>query len=120
MKPVSAKTVDHTALTRAEIDLKALAHNYRELRRVTAPGAETMAVVKADGYGHGAHQVARVALDCGAKFLAVARFGEAVELRQAGIDAPILLFGYSLPAHVDYMAANNCDHAHNSVHYYEN
>ena len=107
MKPVSAKTVDHTALTRAEIDLKALAHNYRELRRVTAPGAETMAVVKADGYGHGAHQVARVALDCGAKFLAVARFGEAVELRQAGIDAPILLFGYSLPAHVDYMAANN-------------
>lgn len=107
MKPVSQKTAGHPALTRAEIDLKALAHNYRELRRVTAPGADTMAVVKADGYGHGAAHVARVALDCGAKFLAVARFDEATELRQAGIDAPILLFGHSLPAHVEYMAAND-------------
>ena len=74
-----------------------------------------MAVVKADGYGHGAPQVARVALDCGAKFLAVARFDEAVRLRQAGIDAPILLFGYSLPAYVAYMAENNIRAAVNSL-----
>lgn len=94
-------------LTWAEIDLKALAHNYHELQRVTAPGAAMMAVVKADGYGHGAVPVARTALACGATFLAVARFDEALRLREAGITAPILLFGYSLPEYVDYMAAND-------------
>jgi alanine racemase len=78
MKPADEKITGYPALTRAEIDLQALAHNYQELRRVTDPSAGTMAVVKADGYGHGATQVARVALDCGAKFLAVVRFSEAV------------------------------------------
>ncbi len=107
MKPAGENTVAHPSLTRAEIDLKALVHNYRELRRVTAPAADIMAVVKADGYGHGALRVARVALNCGAKFLAVARLNEAVRLRQAGIDAPILLFGYSFPADGAYMAENN-------------
>jgi len=107
MKSAGENTVAHPSLTRAEIDLKALAHNYRELRRVMAPAADIMAVVKADGYGHGALRVARVALDCGARFLAVARLDEAVRLRQAGIDAPILLFGYSFPADVAYMAENN-------------
>ena len=68
--------MDVPALTRAEIDLNALAHNYRELRRLADPSADIMAVVKADGYGHGALQVARVALDCGARFLAVARLDE--------------------------------------------
>ena len=105
----------YPALTRAEIDLKALAHNYRELRRLTASSAGTMAVVKADGYGHGATQVARVALDCGAAFLAVARFDEAVRLREDGITAPILLFGYCMPAYAAYMADNNIRAAVNSV-----
>ena len=107
MKPVGKITTGYPALTRAEIDLSALAHNYRELRRVTAPSAGTMAVVKADAYGHGAYQVARVALECGAEFLAVARFDEAIQLRESGIAAPILLFGYSFPAYVDYMIENN-------------
>ncbi len=107
MKPADENTMGHPSLTRAEIDLKALAHNYRELRRVTAPAADIMAVVKADGYGHGALRVAQIALDCGARFIAVARLDEAVQLRQAGIDAPILLFGYSFPADVGCMAENN-------------
>jgi len=98
---------NHPVPTWAEINLGALAHNYRELRRVTAPAADIMAVVKADGYGHGASQVARVALDCGATYLAVARLSAAIKLRQAGIDAPILLFGYTFPADVAYMAGNN-------------
>jgi alanine racemase len=115
MKPGGENSTNPPALTFAEIDLKALAHNYRELRRVTAPEADIMAVVKADGYGHGATQVARVALDCGAKFLAVARFDEAVRLRQAGIDAPILLFGYSLPVYGAYVAENNIRVAINSL-----
>jgi len=93
-------------LTQARIDLNALAHNCRELRRVTAPTAKIMAVVKADGYGHGAAEVSRVALTNGADYLAVARISEAMHLRQAGIDAPMLLFGYAAPEYATYLAAN--------------
>lgn len=97
---------DLPSLTRAEIDLGALAANYRALRRVTSPRAGIMAVVKADAYGHGAVEVSRVALANGADWLAVARISEAAALRSAGILAPILLFGHCLPAYVGYMAAN--------------
>jgi len=106
---------DTQPLTWAEIDLDALAHNYRELRRVTAPAASLMAVVKADAYGHGAPQVARVALQNGASFLAVARMDEAIRLRQAGISAPILLFGYSLPAYVESLIDQNIRASVNSL-----
>jgi len=95
------------ALTWAEVDLEALAHNYRELRRLTLPSADIMAVVKADAYGHGAAQVSRIALTNGVRFLAVARLDEAIQLRQAGINAPILLFGYSMPAYVKTLANLN-------------
>lgn len=96
-----------SALTYAEIDLDALAHNYQELRRVTASSADIMAVVKADAYGHGASQVARVALQNGARFLAVARLSEAIRLRQDGLSVPILLFGYCMPSDVELMAHHN-------------
>ena len=116
MDPAAENMMDFPpALTRAEIDLAALAHNYRELMRVAAPDTHLMAVVKADGYGHGAPQVARIALECGAKFLAVARFDEAVRLRKAGIAAPILLFGYSLPSYVPFMADNDIRAAVNAL-----
>lgn len=84
-------------LTWAEIDLDAYAHNIRELKRITRPQARLMAVVKANGYGHGAIEVARTALQNGAELLGVARLHEAVELRKAGLAAPILIFGYSPP-----------------------
>ncbi len=106
---------DLPSLTWAEIDLGALAHNYRELRRVTDTSAVMMAVVKADGYGHGAPQVAQVALENGAELLAVARMGEAVQLREAGISAPILLFGHSLPAYVGILASKDIRAALNSL-----
>jgi alanine racemase len=54
-----------------------------------------MAVVKADGYGHGAIEVARIALQNGAEHLGVARINEAIQLREAGLEAPILIFGYT-------------------------
>jgi alanine racemase len=81
----------------AEIDLKAIAHNVNELRRITQPGAHLMAVVKADGYGHGAVEVARCALQNGASFLGVARIEEGIHIRKAGIPVPILVFGYTHP-----------------------
>jgi alanine racemase len=87
-----------TPLIWAEIDLNAIAHNVRELRRRTDPGAKVMAVVKADGYGHGAVEAARTALASGAEWLGAARLPEAIALREAGFDAPILVFGYTPPA----------------------
>jgi alanine racemase len=74
----------------AEIDLEAVRHNVRTLRRVASP-ARLCAVVKANGYGHGAAAVGRAALEAGADWLAVAQVEEAVALRDAGIDAPLLL-----------------------------
>ncbi|MFM6973567.1 MAG: alanine racemase [Agromyces sp.] len=73
----------------ADIDLDAVRHNVRRLRELT--GVDTLiAVVKADGYGHGAAEVARAASDAGADMLGVADIEEALALRQAGITAPIL------------------------------
>ena len=74
----------------AEIDHDAIRHNVDVLRRAVAPSA-VWAVVKADGYGHGAIDVARSALGAGAEGLCVALVDEGVELRRAGIDAPVLL-----------------------------
>jgi alanine racemase len=80
----------------AEIDLDALEHNVRLLRSVVAP-AELCAVVKADAYGHGAVMSGRAALEGGATWLAVATVEEGVELRDAGIDAPVLLLSEPTP-----------------------
>ena len=71
----------------AEIDLDAIAANVTELARRN-PGAEVMAMVKADGYGHGLVPSARAALAGGAGWLGVAFTSEAMALRAAGITAP--------------------------------
>ena len=84
-------------LTWAEIDLDAIRHNARLLKTSARGGCELMVAVKANAYGHGAIPVSRAALDAGASRLAVSRVEEGIELRQAGIDAPILLLGYTLP-----------------------
>lgn len=73
----------------AVVDLDAIRHNVGVIRKVAEP-ARLMAVVKADGYGHGSVQVARAALAAGASWLGVAHISEALTLRAAGIDAPIL------------------------------
>ena len=74
----------------AEVSLDAIRSNVTTLRALVAP-AEVCAVVKADGYGHGAVLVAQAALEAGATWLAVAQVPEAAALRQFGIEAPILL-----------------------------
>jgi len=76
----------------AEIDLAAFRHNLSEIRRVTSPDSEIIAVIKADAYGHGVIDIAKEAIASGINFFAVARMNEAAVLRNAGIDAPILLF----------------------------
>ena len=81
----------------AEIDLAALRYNYEAIKGNIRGGARLCAVVKADAYGHGAIPAARVALEAGAAYLAVATVGEAEELRRAGFTVPILLLGLVLP-----------------------
>ena len=81
----------------AEIDLGAITHNAKALRRLAAP-SELCAVVKADGYGHGAIDVARAALAGGASRLAVALVEEALALRAAGLEVPMLLLSEPAPA----------------------
>ena len=84
-------------LLRAEIDLGAVAHNCAALKGLLPRDTMLLVAVKANAYGHGAAAVARTALASGAGYLGVARPGEGIALRKAGIAAPILIFGYSPP-----------------------
>ncbi len=76
-----------------EVAPAAISHNARSIRRLLRPGCALMAVVKADGYGHGAVTVARAALAGGATQLGVATLQEGIELRQAGLREPVLVLG---------------------------
>ncbi len=73
-----------------EVDLDAIAFNVRNIKRKLGKDVELMAIVKADGYGHGAKTVARVALQNGADSLGVAVLEEGIELRESGLKAPIV------------------------------
>ena len=78
----------------AEVDLDALMHNFKEMKKMVKPETRLMVAVKANAYGHGAVMCARALLEAGADYLAVATIEEALELRKAQIDAPILILGY--------------------------
>jgi alanine racemase len=88
--------------TWAEVDLGAIRHNVRALK---PGGAELMAVVKADAYGHGDVPVARAAREAGASWLGVALVEEGIGLREAGIDGPILLLSEPPPRAADAAVA---------------
>lgn len=79
--------------TYIQVDLSAIAHNTRLLKRETADGQHMLAVVKANAYGHGIVKVARIVLENGADHLGVAIPEEGETLRQAGVKAPILVLG---------------------------
>lgn len=88
----------HALLTRPawlEIDAQALTSNVRHIRRLIGPGCLLMGVIKANAYGHGAVTTAPVLLQAGCDRLAVAALSEALELRQAGVQAPLLVLGYT-------------------------
>ncbi|MCS7055861.1 MAG: alanine racemase [Thermoflexales bacterium] len=78
-----------------DVDLGAIAHNVRAVKSVIGESVGLMAVLKADGYGHGAVKVARTALNNGATWCGVASLNEAAALRSAGIEAPILILGFT-------------------------
>ncbi len=82
-----------------EVNKAALENNVRQIRGRLSPATRLMAVVKANAYGHGAVPVAEILVAAGADHLAVATLGEAIELRQAGVAAPMLVLGYT-PVHL--------------------
>lgn len=82
--------------TWAEVSLDAISHNVRAFKKyIGNKQTKLMAVVKADGYGHGSIEVAKAAIEAGADYLAVALLDEALLLRQAGIHFPLLVLGYT-------------------------
>lgn len=95
----------------AEIDLDALAHNIREIRKITCKESEVMGVVKADAYGHGVVQVSQILLENGATRLAVATLDEAIQLRQKGFKVPILILSYTDPARSEEIVLNDITQA---------
>ena len=90
----------HYRSTWAEIDLKAIAYNYKQVKRLVGKETKVMAVVKANAYGHGTVEVSRVLEGLKVDYLGVATMDEAVRLRDHGIKAPILVLGSVLPNEV--------------------
>ena len=79
----------------AVIDLDAICHNIREVKRVVGEGVKVMPVIKADGYGHGAVPIAKELNKIGVDAFAVAILEEGITLRNNGIRQPILILGYT-------------------------
>ncbi len=97
---------DFLKRTWAEISVEAVGHNCRAVQGLLAPHCRLMAVVKADGYGHGALPVARELLSAGANWLAVSNLDEALQLREGGITAPILILSYTPSEEAARLAAH--------------
>ena len=84
-----------------EVDISALKHNLRQVRNILPSDVKLMAVVKSNGFGHGYVEPSRAFIDAGADALAVTRIDEAMQIRNAGINAPILLFAPIQPENAE-------------------
>lgn len=91
----------------AEINLDNIAANIQNIRKKTAKDTKIMGIVKANAYGHGAVNIAKVLLENGADYLGVAIVEEALELRDSGIDVPILLLGFTAELRIEEVVSNN-------------
>ncbi len=93
--------------TWAQINIDAVKDNFRAIRARVNPAAGIMAVVKADGYGHGAEYIAQALRDSGANWFAVSNLEEALQLRRAGISEPMLILGYTPPKYAQHLVHHN-------------
>ncbi len=91
----------------AEVSTTAIRHNCREIKKMLPTDVEMMGVVKADGYGHGASEVAVILQEEGVNRFAVAIVKEGVELRARGVDKPILVLGYTPQADIRSLIEND-------------
>ena len=100
----------------AEVSPKNLLHNYRALRAAIPASCRFLGVVKADAYGHGALEVARLLEKAGADYLAVACLDEALELRTGGVRMPLLILGHTDPAYTRILIEQNITQAVTGLH----
>ena len=91
----------------AQIDLTQIEHNVQQIRQLIPASSKIMGIVKADAYGHGDVECTRELERCGVDFFAVSSVDEGVHLREHGIHSPILILGYTPPAHFHYL--HECD-----------
>ncbi len=89
--------------TWADVDLDALAHNYKAIKHHIPAGCRFLGVMKADAYGHGAVPMSHALAELGADYLAVSNLEEAVQLRRGGLRLPILILGYTPPMYAENM-----------------
>ncbi len=104
----SVHTVNADGPVWINIDLRAVESNVRRILEVVGRDIQLFAVIKADGYGHGAQRIAAAALRGGASGFAVSRLSEVPNLRGAGITAPILVLGHTPPAHARWAVSADC------------
>ncbi len=97
--------------TWAEVDLRALEENFNAIRAYVGKDKKICCVVKADGYGHGAVKLAQLYSRLGADFFAVSNIDEALELREHGINEPVLILGYTPVSLAHTLAENNITQA---------
>ena len=100
-------TKPHYRPTWAEIDLSAIEHNYKHVRKLVGKDVNIMVVVKANAYGHGIVEVSKVLERLGVNYLGVATTDEAVRLREYGVRTPVLVLGSVLPDEVKILIAND-------------
>jgi alanine racemase len=112
--PVDA--LDTRARVWAEIDLSALEHNHRTIVGRLGPGARVMAVLKADAYGHGAVICAKKLVELGVSMIGVGDSREALELRAAGVDAPLLILGAIVEGEMTAVVENDIATCIHSAH----
>lgn len=112
MKEIKVKTRNGVTRTRyrptwAEVDLKAIEYNYRQVKRLVGKDVNVMVVVKANAYGHGTVEVSGVLEKLGVAYLGVATTDEAIRLRDHGIKTPVLILGSVLPSEVRAAVEND-------------
>ena len=109
--------MDFVRRTWAEISLDAIMHNFREIRKKVGDAAKLCCVIKADGYGHGAVELANIYERLGADFFAVSNIDEGIEIRAAGVKLPILILGYTPVRDAQRLAQYNISQAVFSLEY---
>ncbi len=97
--------------TWAEVDIDAVKHNFKEIRKAVSPDAKIMCVIKADAYGHGAIFLGKLYEELGAGYFAVSNIEEALQLRENGITLPVLILGFTPACMAKELADNNISQA---------
>lgn len=93
--------------TWAEVSLDNIEHNYRTIKGLLPEDCKFLGIVKADAYGHGAVEVAKRLEGCGADYLAIACLDEALQLRNSGVNMPILILGHTPPEFAELLLKND-------------